>query len=352
MSGIRKTRIEGDKTEKKFVLPHPTSGSELHDAEAVIPSAIIPGCCWRGHTTLFAGQSKSGKSTMIRDWLRRIHQQFQSYDPVPSMLPDRLVKAVNTLVISEESGWAWEEFVQDLPGTAEDKNWIRVLHRGHGRISPASSDELEQWCDAVIEMCKVFEIGWVIIDPVTRFGSISSENDNSEVLRAMMAFERIATESYASVLLLHHTSKNGNDPRGCGAWQQQPDAILGLRMLGDKENIDIEDGPPPERVRILTGKGRFPDIESQILCYADDEGRYHHIPGVLGRYTTKADLDGEKIVRFMTSNSLCQDGSKIRSSLGMEAGPFGRAMRLLVAKNRVVKSGSTKDSTYQLRENI
>ncbi len=340
----------GDEVQR-FVLPVPSSGSELADSDLPSPAAVVPGMIYKGHVTLFSGAPKAGKSTVIRDILRRIHAAFATYDPVASMMPDRFIRPERTLVVSEESGWAWQEFAESLDGDSRDKDWFKIMHRGHGRVAPGGSDELVLWVDAVIEMCKALEIGLVIVDPVTRFGAITCENDNSEVLRALMAFERIATETGAALVLLHHTTKGGNEPRGCSAWQQQPDVILSLRALGEKEEIEQAEGVQKHRVRILTGKGRFPEIEDSIVCHCDEEGRYHHLPGVFDRFVSKAEYDSETILTAMRANRMMVKGSDIKDATKLAQGPFGRAMRLLVAKNRVIKSGTTMDTEYVLADN-
>ncbi len=341
----------GDEVQR-FMLPVPTSGSELATSDTPSPVAVVPGMIYKGHVTLFSGAPKAGKSTVVRDILRRVHKGFASYEPVESMMPDRFVRPERTLICSEESGWAWEEFAQNLEGPDDAKNWLQILHRGHGRVAPGAADELVLWVDAIIEMVKALDIGLVIIDPVTRFGAITCENDNSEVLRALMAFERIASETGAALVLLHHTTKGGTEPRGCSAWQQQPDVILTLRALADKEEIEQAAEVQKHRVRILSGKGRFPEIEDSIVCHCDEEGNYHHLPGVFDRFVSKAEYDSERILAVMMANVMVTKGAEIRAACQMEKGPFGRAMRLLVAKNRVVKYGSTMDTEYALAENV
>ena len=115
----------------KFVLPNPDTGSMLATSDIEPPQAIIPGVAYRGATTLFCGQPKAGKSTLLRDLLRRIHKAGASYNGVRSIIPHGNVRAGNVLIISEEAGWAWAEFAETLPGRSEDKDWLRVIHRGH-----------------------------------------------------------------------------------------------------------------------------------------------------------------------------------------------------------------------------
>ena len=299
----------------------------------------------RGYVTLLSGAPKAGKSSLLRDWLSRIHDANRSYAAVDAMVPTGSIRGVNTLILSEETAWAWAEFAGNLPGTDEDKDWLRILHRGHGRIAPQSSADLHDWVDSVIEVVKAFDVGLVCLDPCTRFGAIQSENDNSEIIRAMMAFERIASESNCSVLLMHHTTKGGNEPRGCSAWQQQPDILLSFRTLSDKEFLETE-VTHQNRIRILSGKGRFQEIEHQIPCYMDENNVYHYLPGVLDRFVTVAEYDGERVLDAMSSRAGEWGANEVAEILGMDLQKVRRALRNLCARNRLVKSGETRDAKY------
>ena len=332
---------------RKFSLPVPDSAGHLATAEIESPTAVVPGCLYRGHVCLLAGAAKAGKSTLVRDWLRRVHDAFRTYSAVPAMVPIGSIRPVNTLILSEETAWAWAEFAGELPGTEEDKTWLRILHRGHGRIAPTSSADLDDWVEAVIDMVKAMDIGLVIVDPVSRFGAIVSENDNSEVLRALMSFERIASETGAALLLMHHTTKGGHEPRGCGAWQQQPDVLLSFRSLTDKEHFETDE-TTPDRVRILNGKGRFPEIEATVPCYMDEERRYHYLPGVISRFVSVPEHDGERILAVMQGGAGEWEAKELAELLSMDIQKVRRSLRNLTARNRVVKVGETRNATYVL----
>lgn len=335
----------------KFVLPNPDTGSMLADAEMEPPTALVPGIAYRGATTLYCGAPKAGKSTLLRDLLRRIHQSHFSYTGVRSVVPHGNVRAARVLIISEEAGWAWAEFAEGLSGESAGKDWLRVIHRGHGRISPGGRSELQPWVDAVIERVKVHEIDMVILDPVTRILALESENENSEVLRALMEVERIATEGNCSVVMVHHSSKSGATARGAGAWEQQPDVILNLRVLSDKEEVQNEDGVPKDRIRVLEGRGRFPGIVDRAVLHMDEDREYHYLEGALLSGRTTADYDGERILQLMLKNpSMDYRAGDLAAVLQMDIQRFRRAMRGLCEQNRVQKDGSTKNATYLLVE--
>ncbi len=347
------TNIEG--MPREFRFPMTTSGQAMAEKEIDMPGAIIPGMIYEYSTVLVSGAAKQGKSTMLRDLLRRMHDSFRTYSPVQSLVPTGNVKPVNTLVLSEENEWAWRAWLDELEGTPEDLQWIRFLTRADGNIAPASREELGSWCDQLIDIIQTFEIGCLVLDPVSRLLALQSENDNAEVISALMEVERIATKTGCAVVMLHHTTKGGNEPRGCSAWQQQPDILLNMRGLKEGESIAGDDGEyRPDRVRLIYGKGRMQEIESCIPCYCDENGRYEYLDGVEVARTgsTKADLDGESIMTHMRKHPSLEafEAVQLARDLCMEIQACRRALRLLVGRNRVVKSGTTRNSTYTLRD--
>jgi len=230
-------------TTTRFAFPPPITGTAAAMDKTPPPEAIIPGICWRGATSLISGAPKSGKSTLLRDWIRRIgkarfnenlHHQF--------VLPDRLVRAANILYFSEEAPFAWNAFFQEMQAdkvcyaarssegeNLSDFDWFRLFDRRHSGIAPLRADERSMWVDAVIEVVNHFDIDMVVLDPITRFLALTSENDNSEVLSAMMEVERIASEGNCALMMIHHTGKAGGQARGASAFLQNVDAILTLR---------------------------------------------------------------------------------------------------------------------------
>ena len=241
---------EGTRT--RFVFPSPVSGTDAAGCDSSPPEALIPGILWRSHCTLLAGAPKCGKSTLIRDWIKRVAKARHNPNLCHQfMLPDRLVRASNVLFFSEESPFAWNAFFQEMQADRvcyssrssdgqdqSDFDWFKLFDRRHTGIAPIRPDERSYWVDSVIEIVKAYEIDMVVLDPVTRFLALASENDNSEVLAAMVDVERIATEGNCGLLMLHHTSKAGGQARGASAFLQNADAILTLRKPREGEEVE------------------------------------------------------------------------------------------------------------------
>ena len=359
-------------TSTRFVFPVPITGTNAAMADTNPPEAILPGVAWRGMTTLLSGAPKSGKSTLIRDWIRRIgkarfsvnlHHQF--------VLKDRLVRSANVLYFSEESPYAWNAFFQEMQAdkvcfaarssTGEnqsDFDWFKLFDRRHSGIAPIRPDERKYWVDAVIEVVKAFEIDLVIVDPITRFLALTSENDNSEVLSAMIETERIATEGNCALLMLHHTGKAGGQARGASAFLQNADAILTLRK--PKEGEEVPEAPDQDSVRILEGVGRFDEIEPKIGLWFDG-AEYFGTDRVssTGKVRRLQEDDSDLILVFVKRNAPIEASlessnwegfskEEIETGTKITGSRFQRAMRTLVSKNAITRYGNTRKTRYKL----
>ncbi len=358
-------------TTTRFAFPPPITGTAAAMDKTPPPEAIIPGICWRGATSLISGAPKSGKSTLLRDWIRRIgkarfnenlHHQF--------VLPDRLVRAANILYFSEEAPFAWNAFFQEMQAdkvcyaarssegeNLSDFDWFRLFDRRHSGIAPLRPDERSMWVDAVIEVVNHFDIDMVVLDPITRFLALTSENDNSEVLSAMMEVERIASEGNCALMMIHHTGKAGGQARGASAFLQNVDAILTLRK--PKEGEEVPEAPDQESVRILEGVGRYDEIEPRIGLWFDG-AEYHGTDRVSVGKVRKVQADDADTILTFVRRSAPILGSlessewegftkeEIETGTSLSGSRFQRAMRTLVQKNAISRQGNTRNTRYKL----
>ena len=354
----------------RWTFPPATTGSAASATEITPPEAIIPGVAYRGHTTLMAGAPKAGKSTWLRDCIRRIAKAHDSPTQHSHfMLRDRMVKASNVLVFSEEAPYQWNSFFADMrseeicraatkDGQPDcDFDWCRIYDRRHAGITPSSPIERKLWINAVVDMVDAYSIDLVVIDPLTRFLALTSENDNSEVLSAMVDLERIASEGKCALLMLHHTGKAGGQARGASAFLQNPDVLLTLRMAKDEE--EVSEAPHQDDVRILAGSGRFPEIEPTVACWLTEDGFEATTSVTKASKRTQTDEDADAILRFvsriqpereMLADSVFDGipGGEIRKECKLTQVRMQRAMRMLISKNALRKLGSTRDARYSM----
>lgn len=85
---------------------------------------------------------------------------------------------------------------------------------------------------------------------------LDSENDNLAVLKAVRPWMRLARETRAAVVLVHHTGKSGQEYRGASAFGGVVDQILTLRYYGGGTQ------------RALSSRGRYrqtpPDLRLRL----------------------------------------------------------------------------------------
>ena len=354
----------------RWTFPPATSGSSASTTEITPPEAILPGIAYRGHTSLLSGAPKAGKSTFLRDCIRTIAKAHDSVNQHSHfMLRDRLVKAAKVLVFSEEAPYQWNSFFADMRsedicraatkfGEADcDFDWFHLYDRRHAGITPTTGIERKLWINAVIDMVDAFDIDLVVIDPITRFMALNSENDNAEVLSAMIGMERIASGGKCALLMLHHTGKAGGQARGASAFLQNPDVLLTLRMA--REDEEVAEAPEPSQVRVLTGSGRFPEIEPAMACWLTEDGFEATRSVEQGHRRTQADDDADAILvlvnrlqpeREMLADSVFDGipGGEIRKECKLTPVRMQRAMRMLLSKNALRKTGNTRDARYFL----
>jgi len=364
-------KLKGGETESRFTFPIPISGTMAASEDSTPPEAIIPGVCWRNHTTLLSGAAKCGKSTLLRDWIKRIGKaRFNPNLCHQFVLKDRLVRAAKILYFSEESPYAWNAFFQEMQAdrvcfasrssAGEDQSdfdWFQLFDRRHTGIAPLRPDERTPWVDAVIEIVKALDIDMVVVDPLSRFLALASENDNAEVLSAMIEMERIATEGNCALMMIHHTGKAGGQARGASAFLQNADVILTLRK--PKEGEEVPEAPDPDSVRVLEGVGRFDEIEPRIGLWLQD-GEYGGTDRVsTGKVRKVQDDDSEKILIWFRRSAPAQASleestwegftkEEIETGTAIGGSRFQRAMRTLISKNAITRLGNTRNTRYKI----
>lgn len=86
------------------------------------------------------------------------------------------------------------------------------------------------YIDEVIEFCKASNVGYIIIDPLKRFHSLSeNSNDDMDIL-VRDVFVDMAVKTEAVLLVLHHSAKSGDTGAARGAGTITDSARLGWQI--------------------------------------------------------------------------------------------------------------------------
>ena len=315
-----------------FRLPDPKTGSQLAAMPYTPADAICPGLLFRNHVCLLTGQPKAGKSTFIRDVLRRSLAAIGSTAGLHrSFLSDRMQQAARILVLSEENVTTWVSYAHDLRDRLGPRplDEIEILCRDDGGIIPADAGEVVLWAQAVADHALVREFDIVVIDPVSRFGGIQDENSSTDVRMAMFAFQKIATEGKCAVLGIHHTAKSGTTPRGSGAWQAEADVLASFEIPEKPDKLAVDECPDDSRLRVLNCRGRIQSLEPTTYLWLDSEGDYRATtPSASTGFRDRTARDGDAILNALRSVPVARV-VRLAEDLGMaERHAMRAAMRL------------------------
>lgn len=293
-----------------FKLPHPRTALELAEAPYTPAEAICPGLLFRRHVSILAGAPKAGKTTFIRDVLRRMLEARQTTQGLSrSYLRDRFVRGARILVLSEETSSTWQAFAHDLANRLPTKalDHLHILCRDDPGIAPSDPFELRLWAQAIGDHAIVHHYDVVLIDPVSRFGALEDENSSIDVRRAMEAFQQIARRGRCAVLGIHHTAKGGSTPRGSNAWSAEADVLATFEKPTKPEDYDADDCPAADRLRVLSCVGRLETIEPKTLLWLDGEDDYAGTtPDAVSGFRPRVARDGESLLRELRSRPVAR----------------------------------------------
>lgn len=204
------------------------TGSELQRTELLIPEALVPNLLFRGFSTLLAGDSKLGKSSLVLRmllsmatggwWLDR--QCLQE-----NRLPTSRVLFLNfedPLFVTRERALRMM-----APEGLPDNLLTRPVPYG------VPFAEILRWLP---EAKRELGLDAVILDPISVAAEWKDETDNSELTMTFKALQRVASETGLGICSIHHVTKKpgqrGLNIRGAGAIKAN---VLGYLVLEEEK---------------------------------------------------------------------------------------------------------------------
>jgi KaiC/GvpD/RAD55 family RecA-like ATPase len=237
----------GDRARIEFC---PVPASELGDSEPV-------DWLWHGYiapetTTLFVGEWKGGKTTLICHLLKEMANGGDLAGEV---------KASKVLIVSEETRRVWKRR-RDKVGLGDHVHFEVRPFRGR----PSKAD----WQSYIEHITMAVEDGQydlLIIDTWASLNPCQDENDAVRTLEAVMALTGV-TEAGAAVLLVHHPCKKDShgrqSARGSGALQAHVDTIMELSRTNPEVSSD--------RRRTVKAVGRYEETPAEVVLELTDSG--------------------------------------------------------------------------------
>lgn len=246
-NGAHAPAAEGDKP-KQPAWPAPIPASQLR----LSPSRpwIWNGYLAPGAITLLSALWKAGKTTLLAHLLKAMESGGD--------FCGRETATGRILFVSEESEHRWAKR-RDTLSLADNTSFIVRPFRGR--------PDWSAWNDFTLylaECVKSDPVDLVILDPLVNLWPVRDENDNAQVLSALLPLYSIA--DLACLLLAHHVRKGdgqeGTASRGAGALTGFVDTIIELRRFKATEKHD--------RRRVLTAYGRDEETPDELVIELSD----------------------------------------------------------------------------------
>ncbi len=209
-----------------------------------VPQWIVPGEIAAGKVTVMWGASGSGKTFLAVDYSMRVGQER----------PVLYIAAEDVEGVSiRAEAWMLHHQPKAKPQLITTEDRPRLLDPAH--------------IDALIEAGRARNAGLIVIDTMGKSIVGADENSAKDMRLVTDGVERLATETGAGVLLIHHANRNGGY-RGSGTLRD--DAYAQIEVSNTDGLIKIESDKPtknstaiePRFMRLFTVETSRVDIDS------------------------------------------------------------------------------------------
>jgi KaiC/GvpD/RAD55 family RecA-like ATPase len=204
--------------------------------------------------------------------------------------------------------------------------------------------------DALLAAIKAadFKPGLIIIDTLARVAVGADENSAQAIGEVVEGFEHIRRETGATVLVIHHTTKDGLSERGSSALRGAADVMISCKSAqGDGGKLGAElkcekmkDDEPFKSFTVALEKVELPSGKASLVVTGtlDVVGSlFDHGTSIVELLETRFAADGASNTELLKAFQEITNVSK---------STFDRTMRELKAANRVRVAGSEKRPRY------
>jgi len=264
------------------------------------PPAVVERFAYAGCVTLYAAAEKTGKSTLSSQVAAAVSSGSEFLGEHPPR------GQVLWLALDEPLGFL-----------------VRRLDANGADDAVAIVTEHSLTIGEVRRLVDMLDVRLLVVDTFAEWTSATIEDSNSadQVTPALREFRRLAQETGAGVVLLHHTGRSGQHYRGSGAIGAGVDLILTM--------TEVEGDPKLRRMKV---KGRI-GLESYAIRFdgtryhLDEEGRERTLDE---RITDYLELHPEVSLR------------EVQREIGGKAETIARAVDRLLDTGHLVDAGTGK----------
>lgn len=192
--------------------------------------------------------------------------------------------------------------------------------------------------DRICAFARELGVVLILIDTLSAFWQIDNENDAAEMTRAVKPLLRLARESGACLLLIHHARKSegsyGDEIRGSGALFAACDVALILK----RHNVHTQ--------RLLQAQSRYPETPSELVIELRETG-YFAIgdPASTGKAAKLT-----KLIAALKDEP--EQPETIARRAGLSSRDGYRLLGMLLKEGKVVREGKgVKSSPYRFHKN-
>jgi hypothetical protein len=181
--------------------------------------------------------------------------------------------------------------------------------------------------------------GFVIIDTLAKSSLGLEENSNSDMSRAIDSLYKLRDATGdGSVLVVHHTGKDGTTIRGASALEAGVDVVY---LTTEKDQSYLM-----ERKKNKDG----PVVDKRVFQLVTPEGAY--APVLSTDISTDTAGKTQELLSVMSNE--CRNGagilqSELRALSGMESGTFTYAKNKLIEKGLIVAEGENRATVLYLK---
>jgi RecA-family ATPase len=246
-------------------LPEIKSARDMFDNPTPEPPAIIDGVLRKGAKMICTGDSKSGKTCLLTNLAICI---AEGWDWLDHKCMQGKVLYINMEVMQSDFEIRYRSVYKayEKPATEQGKNNFEYWNlRG-------KAETLEKLAPKIIRRCRSKDYLAIIVDPIYKVQG-GDENSAEAIGKFCALFDKIAEETGASMIYVHHHAKGASGTKkamdrgsGSGVFSRDADAIIDFSGLVLDSNakellralVNTEDEPIPLRMEIVLRSFRSP----------------------------------------------------------------------------------------------
>ena len=264
-----------------------------------------------GSLALVVGKPKEGKTTLVYELAVKVAQGHTFLG--------RTTQKAGVLIL------AVEENRRDVKARLANlgADGLETLHLHIGPLTPTPT-----FFAALTSFITHHEIRLVIVDTLAAFWSVQNENDASEMTKAVKPLLRLARESGACVLLIHHARKSegshGDEIRGSGALF----GLVDVAIIMKRHSVETQ--------RLLQSQSRFPETPAELVVELREHG-YESLgdPAKVGK--------ADKLRRLREAlTEQPEEIAALAKKAGLSRRDATRILSLLLADGETIREGEGK----------